>query len=136
MTNPKERVMKVEYTYHFNNGEKITIRIEESDHKTLKELDRAEYNNAYAARRRRTSIETLDKHAANSSAAEVFERTERLTELAEAMKGLSSKQQELVHSIYFEGTRAVQIAKDEGVSRAAISQRVSRALKKLKKLLS
>lgn len=43
--------MKVEYAYHFSNGDKITISVEESDHEKLSEFDRQEYNNNQKTRR-------------------------------------------------------------------------------------
>jgi len=56
--------------------------------------------------------------------------------LRAAMQLLEPRQQQLIRQVYFQGKKQSDIAREEGVSKVAISNAVKRALKKLEKLLS
>ena len=63
------------------------------------------------------------------------ERREDMARLFSAMKALSPAQRELVEKVYFEGRSCASIAAEEGVDKSAISHRLERIHKKLKKIL-
>ena len=63
-------------------------------------------------------------------------RNEEHTKLHYAVDKLPVDQRELVKAVFFDGVKAVDYARTKGVSKAAVSQKLTRALKNLKKLLS
>ena len=65
----------------------------------------------------------------------IFEDTEMIDKLHIAMEHLSAKQKALIKAIYFDNMKARDYAVKTGVSKAAISQQLKTALKKLKKYL-
>ncbi len=69
---------------------------------------------------------------------EIIERetiAERNERLYAAIRTLSPRQQEVIHKVYFEGKSQKAVSKELGVSEAAISIQLARAMSKLKKLL-
>ena len=69
---------------------------------------------------------------------EIIERetiAERNKRLYAAIRTLSPRQQEIIHKVYFEEKSQRAASKDLGVSKAAISIQLTRAMRKLKKLL-
>ena len=69
---------------------------------------------------------------------EIIERetiAERNKQLYAAIRTLSPRQQEVIHKVYFEEKSQRAVSKELGVSEAAISIQLARAMSKLKKLL-
>lgn len=69
---------------------------------------------------------------------EIIERetiAERNKRLYAAIRTLSPRQQEVIHKVYFEEKSQRAVSKELGVSEAAISIQLARAMSKLKKLL-
>ena len=69
---------------------------------------------------------------------EIIERetiAERNKRLYAAIRALSPRQQEVIHKVYFEEKSQRAVSKELGVSEAAISIQLARAMSKLKKLL-
>lgn len=69
---------------------------------------------------------------------EIIERetiAERNKRLYAEIRALSPRQQEVIHKVYFEEKSQRAVSKELGVSEAAISIQLARAMSKLKKLL-
>ena len=91
------------------------------------------------------SLETLSEREGNELSAgmanaeeEIIERetsAERNERLYAAIRTLSPRQQEVIHKVCFEEKSQRAVSKDLGVSEAAISIQLTRAMRKLKKLL-
>jgi RNA polymerase sigma-70 factor (ECF subfamily) len=135
--------MKVEYTYRFVTGEEITIRVEQDELALLRELDRLEYNSNKKETRRHESLDVSgvsgipDENAADPAdvveAAETAEEMQELSQaLAQALERLSLKQRELLREVFDEGASLVEIARKEGVSKSAVSHRLTRLLRQLR----
>ena len=125
--------------YEFVNGEFEEIEVDDSLGALLVDCDRQEYNNNHKETRRHVSLEGMDYEGAlfaspADPAAEVLKR-EELARLLRAMEALSPDQRELIRRIYFENQRIVDIAREEGVTKQSIHERLSRALNKIKKFL-
>ena len=60
---------------------------------------------------------------------------EEFAELRDAIAKLKPEQQELLKKVFWEGIKQVDIAKSEGVDDSAISWRLARIYKRLKKSL-
>lgn len=125
--------------YEFSNGEFSEIEVDDSLGELLVDFDRQEYNNDHKETRRHVSLDGMDYKGAlfaspDDPAAEVLKR-EELARLLRAMEALSPDQRELVRRVYFENQRIVDIAREQGVDKSAISHRLERIYKKLKKHL-
>ena len=62
-------------------------------------------------------------------------RREDMARLYSAMEALSPSQRELVKKVYFEERKIMDIAAEEGVSEAAIRNRLKKIYSRLKKFL-
>ena len=125
--------------YEFVNGEWSEIEVEDSLGELLVELDRQEYNSDHKETRRHTSLDGMDYEGAlfaspDDPAAELV-RKEDAARLRQAMEALSPAQRELVRRVYFENEKITDIAREEGVDKSAISHRLDRIYKKMKKFL-
>ena len=72
----------------------------------------------------------------NSSLEELFIKEEMYQELHKAISTLSKEQQWLINEIYFKGRSQTEIAKELGILKTSLNDRLNRALKKLRKFFS
>ena len=105
----------------------------------LLDFDRQQYNNDQKETRRHVSLDGMGYEgklfiSADDTEGEA-ERREDMARLFSAMEALSPTQRELVEKVYFEGHSCASIAAEEGVDKSAISHRLERIQKKLKKIL-
>ena len=126
--------MKVRY--EFVNGEFSEIEVDESLGELLVDFERQEYNNDHKETRRHTSLDSMDYEgelfAAAADTADEAARRDEAARLMQAIEALSPSQRELVRRVYFENEKIVDIAREEGVSHAAIHDRLKRIYKKIK----
>lgn len=125
--------------YEFSNGEFEEIEVDDSLGELLVDFDRQEYNNDHKETRRHVSLDGMDYEGALFAShadpeAEVLKR-EETARLLRAMEALSPDQRELVLKVYFENQRIVDIAREQGVTKQSVHERLSRALNKIKKFL-
>ena len=124
-------------TYEFVTGEISGVEVDESLGGMLLDLDRQQYNNDQKETRRHVSLDGMDYEGELFASAEDTEgeavRREDMARLYSAMEALSPSQRELVEKVYFEGRKITDIAREEGVTKQSVHERVERALKKLKK---
>lgn len=125
--------------YEFSNGEFSEIEVDDSLGELLVDFDRQEYNNDHKETRRHVSLDGMDYEgelfaSPVDPAAEVLKR-EETARLLRAMESLSPDQRELVLKVYFENQRIVDIAREQGVSEAAIRNRLKKIYAKMKKFL-
>lgn len=129
--------MKITYT--FANGEKSEIEVTEDWGAIVLDMDRLDYNSNQRETRRHCSLEAFNLDDAYFPSDEDVEsdviRNERDAALYSAVEQLLPEQQRLIRAVHFEGVPAVEIAKHEGVSKSAISHRLSRAENALRKIL-
>lgn len=125
--------------YEFVNGEVSEIEVDEGLGELLVDFDRQQYNNDHKETRRHVSLDGMDYEGELFTSVEDTEgellRREDTARLMEAMEALSPSQRELLLKVYFNGRSLVSIAAEEGVDKSAISHRLERIHKKLKKLL-
>ena len=124
-------------TYEFVTGEVSEVEVDERLGGMLLDLDRQQYNNDQKETRRHFSLDGMDYEGELFASAEDTEREavrrEDMARLYSAMEALSPSQRELVEKVYFEGRKITDIAREEGVTKQSVHERVERALKKLKK---
>ena len=124
-------------TYEFVTGEVSGVEVDEHLGGMLLDLDRQQENNDQKETRRHFSLNGMDYEGELFASAEDTERAvehrEDVARLYSAMEALSPSQRELVEKVYFEGRKITDIAREEGVTKQSVHERVERALKKLKK---
>ena len=126
-------------TYEFVTGEVSEVEVDERLGGMLLDLDRQQYNNDQKETRRHFSLNGMDYEGELFASAEDTEREavrrEDVARLYSAMEALSPSQRELVEKVYFEERKITDIAREEGVDKSAVSHRLERIHKKLKKIL-
>ena len=126
-------------TYEFVTGEISGVEVDERLGGMLLDLDRQQYNNDKKETRRHVSLDGMDYEGELFVSAEdtegEAERREDMARLYSAMEALSPSQRELVKKVYFEERKITDIAREEGVDKSAVSHRLERIHKKLKKIL-
>ena len=126
-------------TYEFVTGEISEVEVDEHLGGMLLDLDRQQYNNDQKETRRHVSFDGMDYEGELFISAEDTERAvehrEDMARLYSAMEALSPSQRELVKKVYFEEQKITDIAREEGVSEAAIRNRLKKIYSRLKKFL-
>ena len=126
-------------TYEFVTGEVSEVEVDERLGGMLLDLDRQQDNNDQKETRRHVSLDGMDYEGELFASAEDTEREavrrEDMARLYSAMEALSPSQRELVEKVYFEERKITDIAREEGVDKSAVSHRLERIHKKLKKIL-
>ena len=108
--------------------------------------DRLEENNNKAETRRHVSLDAFNQNGklfssnANNpaefkaSTGRMKEESEDADVLQSIISKLTTKQAELVHALYVEGISASEFARQKNVTRAAVSQLLAKAKKKIEQL--
>ena len=126
--------MKIKYEFA---NETIEIEVEEEWADIVIDLDRQEYNINHKETRRHCSLEAYNLDDALLPSDEDVERDviadEDKKRLYKAIAALTPDQQELVRRVYFNNERLADIAREQGVSRAALTNRMNRIVSSLKK---
>lgn len=130
----------VKIAYRFADGHVEELEVEQEVAETLKELDRQEYNNTQKETRRHTSLSAVEYEDERFAAhnADVLEKTLHRMDaeaLCRALPMLTPAQQDLVRRVFFLGERPSDIAKTEGIDKSAITHRLERIYRQLKKTL-
>ncbi len=128
--------MKIKYEFA---NEAVEIEVDEKWATIVLELDREEYNDNHRETRRHCSLDALNlDDALLPSSADVFQAVadaEIKRKLYRAIETLSPQQRELVWRIYFLGEHPADIARELGVSKTAIHNRLQRIFTQLQKNL-
>ena len=129
--------MKIKYEFA---NEAVEIEVEEKWATIVLDLDREEYNDNHRETRRHCSLDApnLDDTLLPSDV-DVFEAVadaEGKRNLYQAIDKLSPQQRELIWRIYFQGEHPADIARELGVSKTAIHNRLQRIFCQLQKNLS
>lgn len=127
--------------YTFADGTTSTVEVTEEFYKIHLELLQQEKRNHWRETRRHTSlyyftdmgIDFEDKRA--ESPLEFYIRKENIANIRKAMLCLTDKRLELIHKAFFEEKTFRAIAKEQGLSKSAISQQMKTVYKHLRKHL-
>lgn len=129
--------MKIKYEFA---NEAVEIEVEEKWATIVLDLDREEYNDNHRETRRHCSLDALNQDdTLLPSDVDVFEAVadaEGRRNLYQAIDKLSPQQRELIWRIYFQGEHPADIARELGVSKTAIHNRLQRIFCQLQKNLS
>lgn len=127
--------------YTFADGTTNEVEVTEEIYLIHLELLQQEKRNHWKETRRHTSlyyftdigIDFEDKRTENPL--ELYIRKENIANVRKAMLCLTDKRRELIHKAFFEGKTFRAIAKEQGLSKSAISQRMKTVYKYLRKHL-
>jgi RNA polymerase sigma-70 factor (ECF subfamily) len=130
--------MKIKY--EFLTGETMEIEVSETIGKVLIGIDKEAKNSDRRETRRHNSIDALTDlgvqlAATREELTDSIEAKETREALHQALDKLLPQQRELLRQIYFEDKSISEIARAEGVYESAIRNRLSKALKRIKKFL-
>ena len=128
--------MKIRYQFA---TETVEVEVSEELGNIIVDLDRQEYNNHHKEIRRHCSLDAFNLDDAlfpseEDIEAEVVAKDEH-NRLYAAIALLEPQQKELVRQVFFEDRKIVDIAAEEGVSEAAIRNRLKKITQRLKKIL-
>lgn len=129
--------MKIKYEFA---TETVEVEVSEKDANIIVELDRQEYNINHKETRRHCSLDAFNLDDAlfpsdDDVEAEVTAKDE-YRRLYAAIALLEPQQQELVRKVFFENRKIVDIASEDGVSEAAIRNRLKKITQRLKNILN
>lgn len=128
--------MKIKYEFA---NETVTIEVEDQWATVLVDLDREEYNDNHRETRRHCSLDALNLDDTYLPSdvdveADVFRKADR-TRLYEVIGELQPQQKDLVMRVHFGGEKLADIARAEGVSRMALTNRMKKIYAALEKKL-
>lgn len=130
---------------YYDGYTEIEIEVEDSFANVYAEIEneskREEWRDDWRRRRKLSSLEELDEFGdkiADGKPTPEDEAIESETRenLHKAIARLLSEQQELIYRVYFNGESQTDIAREQGVTKKAINNRLSRILENLKKYLN
>ncbi len=123
---------------HQPNGIK-EITVTEAEGKEIIELNRIEYNDNHRETRRHVSLEAYDPYGAlvkdNADPLQEVINKEEMEQLRHSFSQLKPVQQKLLMKKFWNEIKQIDIAKDEGVSKMAITKRLQTIYRRLKKIL-
>jgi RNA polymerase sigma factor (sigma-70 family) len=130
---------QVKILYQFANGEISEIEVSDELGEILLGLDRQERNNDRRETRRHVSLDGMDYEggffSSDSDTADQVALNMELDALRRAMDTLTPQQRDLVRKVFFDGRSIASIAREEGVTKQSVHERVQRILSRIKKFL-
>ena len=115
------------------------ITVTEATGKEIIEINRIEYNDNHRETRRHVSLEAYDPYGAlvkdNADPLQEVINKEEMDQLHQSISQLTPAQQKLLMNKFWDGMKQIDIAKDEGVSKMAITKRWQTIKRQLKKIL-
>ncbi|MCI1525029.1 MAG: sigma-70 family RNA polymerase sigma factor [Lactobacillus crispatus] len=115
------------------------ITVTEAEGKEIIELNRIEYNDNHRETRRHVSLEAYDPYGAlvqdDADPYQSVVNKEEMEQLHHSINQLKPEQQKLVIKKFWNDMKQVDIAKDDGVTKMAITKRWQTIKRRLKKIL-
>lgn len=129
-------------TYTFTNadGKKQSANVQDSIYGVLMELDTQERLDDRRETRRCQSLEASMENGFDivddtADIDVILDKKERYKALYSALAKLPAKQRELIQKVFFEGISQTEIASQQGITKMALHNKLTRILRNLKKLL-
>ena len=115
------------------------ITVTEAKGKEIIELNRIEYNDNHRETRRHVSLEAYDPYGAlvkdDADPLQEVINKEEMDQLHQSISQLTPAQQKLLMKKFWDGMKQIDIAKEEGVSKMAITKRLQTIKRCLKKII-
>lgn len=129
-----------EINYKFVDGTTKTIEVSDDFYENYIVLEKETKSLERKETRRHTSLDFLKEQGIEfvdktQDVEELLEKNDIQTRVKEAIKDLTTKQQDLVHRVFFYGEKPSDIAKELGINKSVISRQLQAIYSHLKKLL-
>ncbi|MCI5941209.1 MAG: sigma-70 family RNA polymerase sigma factor [Ligilactobacillus animalis] len=115
------------------------ITVTEAEGKEIIELNRIEYNDNHRETRRHVSLDAYDPYSAlvkdNANPLQKIINKEEIEQLHHSIGQLNPEQQKLLMKKFWDDMKQIDIAKEEDVSKMAITKRLQTIYRNLKKIL-
>lgn len=115
------------------------IMVTEAEGKEIIELNRIEYNDNHRETRRHVSLDAYDPYGAlvkdNANPLQKIINKEEIEQLHHSIGQLNPEQQKLLMKKFWDDMKQIDIAKEEDVSKMAITKRLQTIYRNLKKIL-
>ena len=115
------------------------ITVTEAKGKEIIELNRIEYNDNHRETRRHVSLEAYDPYGAlvkdDADPLQEVINKEEMNQLHHSIRRLTPAQRKLLMKKFWDGMKQIDIAKEEGVSKMAITKRLQTIKRRLKRIL-
>lgn len=126
--------------YKFNDGTTKTVEVSDEFYSLYQDLVKTDELSDRKQTRRTQSLEqSLDNGwdiADPQADVEIlFDKNESNDKLHKAIFTLTAQQQDLIKKVFFDRIPQVEIAEQQGLTKMALNNRLTRTLRKLKKLL-
>ena len=123
---------------YFDGNKHIYVEVSENIANALQELDSEELRiKRKESRRQVASLEQLLDEGLDFEESSNDRLTdEQIAKVRDAIEYLTPDQQWLINQVFYENRTQAEIARELGVSKAAITQRLERIFEKMKKVLS
>lgn len=123
---------------HLTTGIK-QLTVTEAKGKEIIELNRVEYNDNHRETRRHVSLEAYDPYGSlvqdDADPLQEVIKKEEVEQLHHSISQLNTEQQKLLMKKFWDEVKQTNIAKDEGISKMAITKRLQTIYRRLKKIL-
>ena len=127
-------------TYKFADGTTSAVEVSDEFYSLYEDMEKADGLSERKHSRRNQSLEhSVDNgwevSDPNADVEEVFDKQDSDEKLYKALSTLTPEQQTLIKQVFFDRIPQVKIAEQQGTTKKAINNRVTRILRKLKKVL-
>ncbi|AHM57279.1 hypothetical protein EAL2_c19980 [Peptoclostridium acidaminophilum DSM 3953] len=128
-------------TYEFLTGETVEVEAPDEVGEVLIEIERDTLSSNRKETRRHSSIFIMQEQGAQFEDKEcsieaMTEQKETSEYIKKAIDELLPQQRDLLQKVFYEDLSIAKIARDEGVSEAAVRNRLKKIYKKLEKILN
>lgn len=129
---------------YYVNGTMVEIEVEDAFATTYNAMEReskkAAERHRWHKRKHLLRLDVIDEDdeilaSSDEGIEETAIKNEEYNSLHKALKTLLPQQQELIKKIYFEGKTQIEVAKELGITDAAVRNRLKKIFEKIKKVL-
>lgn len=129
-----------EIIYKFQDGTKQTVKVQDDFYKTYEFVEKESKRQDRKETRRHIPLSFFDEQGVEfedigTNIEESLIKDDIYSLLGQAVKLLNQKQQNLVYQVFYNNKSLTEIAKEQGVSKSAITQQMQVILKKLRDIL-
>ena len=129
-----------EIIYKFQDGTKQTVKVQDDFYKNYEFMEKESKKQERKETRRHIPLSFFDEQGVEfedigTNIEESLIKDDIYSFLGQAVKLLNQKQQHLIYQVFYDNKSLTEIAKEQGISKSAITQQMQVILKKLREIL-
>lgn len=129
-----------EIIYKFQDGTKQTVKVQDDFYKNYELMEKESKKQDRKETRRHIPLSFFDEQGVEfedigTNIEESLIKDDIYSFLGQAVKLLNQKQQHLIYQVFYDNKSLTEIAKEQGISKSAITQQMQVILKKLREIL-